>query len=457
MNIATLPSVLLLCGVFLAASLSGCSTGSLPTQPEHKHPETAREYLQSAQTARFPNSIEYRLKASELLIKEGNIAIAQKVLREAQSLVPEKEPELRQTILDARLTLLKQDPRQANTFIKSGLATLKQFAPLMEPVNAERIALLLPSEGPHAEAAKTIRDGFLAAYYKSLKSKTSEPIVQVYDTGQGNKIKEAYQKAIAEKADVIVGPLTKSEVQTLSEEALHVPVLALNRIPEGKMLGQLYQFGLIPEDEVSAVVFSAEQKGFKRALVLVPDSEWGQRISTTFKQQWAAKGKIIVETATYVPNQDLTDIVQTLLKGKGKKGRQDADMLFMAATPEAARHIKPLVNTYHSENFPVFATSAVYSGLPSPGRDQDLNGIQFCDIPWVLNASLQEEHPNTSRLPRFFALGMDSYDLAVQLSQQPAAMNSFSGKTGQLNINSQHHVQRSLSCAKFAQGVPVPD
>ncbi len=143
-------------------------------------------------------------------------------------------------------------------------------------------------------------------------------------------------------------------------------------------------------------------------------------------------------------------------------------MIFIAASHELALQIKPLLNLYNAETLPVYATSSVYSGTPSPHKDQDLNGIYFCDMPLVLQQSseMQEAHrvlqelcaDSVSTSPRFFALGMDAYQLATQLGnpERFSARNT-SGFTGQLQINNYQRIQRGLVCARFEQGVPVPD
>jgi hypothetical protein len=329
-----------------------------------------------------------------------------------------------------------------------------------------RIALLLPSKGPHAETAKTVRDGFLAAYYK--KRQATDPSVKIYDTGDGEQVRDAYQKALNENATFIVGPLTKPEVQSLAGMKLDIPVLALNTITKSSSTpSKLYQFGLMPEDEVIAVAEQALRQNKKRALILAPHTEWGQRLTDAFKYYWKAHGGQVVDTVYYKSSQDIEVKIKLLLQAKDSERRQDADMIFLAATADAARQIKPLFNFYFAENLPVYATSSVYSGTPSAQRDQDLNGIHFCDMPWVFQHfstpqestnSLEKLWPSSSRSSRFFALGMDAYLLSSQLGgPQGIPPYGISGYTGDLSVNSYHRIQRGLTCAKFEQGIPVPD
>ncbi len=335
----------------------------------------------------------------------------------------------------------------------------------------QHIALLLPTKGSHAAAAKTIRDGLLAAYYQA---KQDQPMgstilsVKIYDTST-QPVSEAYQKALAEQPSVIVGPLTKPEVQAIAKLPLGLPVLALNTIFEDNSLPQnLYQFGLMPEDEVVASAEQALKQGHQRALILAPHSEWGLRLADTFKHFWTSQHATIVDIKLFKSPAELESNIRALLQVQGATRRTDADMLFIAASHELALQIKPLLNLYHAETLPVYATSAIYSGTPSPNRDQDLNGIHFCDMPWVLahtteieetQSTLQKLWPQSiNQSPRFFALGLDAYQLAAQLANtQRFSPSSTAGFTGELQINNYHRIQRGLVCARFEQGVPVPE
>jgi len=172
--------------------------------------------------------------------------------------------------------------------------TPQALAQTITPGSGDHIALLLPAKGPHAAAAKTIRDGFLATYYQNAQHEPSEAAVKIYDTTE-NGVQAAYQRALQEQARLIVGPLTKSEVQTIANMPLEIPVLALNTISEDTSLPQnLYQFGLLPEDEVIAVAEHARRAGHQRALILAPHSEWGQRLARTFKRYWESnQGRVV--------------------------------------------------------------------------------------------------------------------------------------------------------------------
>lgn len=535
------PLKLLLLGITLL--FVGCSTDMMSNRAAlspDQHLAKANQYVQQASESKYPHSLQYRLLAADSYTKAGRQYEASNVLREIINQEPNIDANMRSSIFEARLALLKQDQLRAQSLIKIMNKSVAQLTGSQMPtgnINAgssRKIALLLPSHGPHAKAAKTIRDGFLAAYYKTLSHQPSEASVQVYDTSAEGGVAGAYQKALNDNVGLIVGPLTKPEVQEIAGMNLDVPVLALNTLSGsakqggshsknrfGNPASKLYQFGLMPEDEVFAVALHARQQGQKRALIIAPESEWGNRMAKAFSDSFESNGGKIVDTLMLSPNQDLSNRIRSALevpganhseahasnkdnsthskrdsknalKSNSKRGsknadaedsnadqenaagdhpflgrRTDIDMIFLAASPEMGRQIKPLLNYYKADNLSVYATASIYSGTPTPAKDLDLNEVRFCDMPWVLGNSseLRETRKKVSELwpasiaqsPRYFALGMDAYHIASQITERSMPLSGLSGVTGDLKIDNEQHIQRRLVCAKFENGIPIPD
>ncbi|HEY7886223.1 MAG TPA: penicillin-binding protein activator, partial [Cellvibrionaceae bacterium] len=102
-----------------------------------------------------------------------------------------------------------------------------------------QVALLLPQQGRLAAAASAVRDGFLAAYYAAPLG-AKRPDIRQYDTS-GDNIVSVYQQAIDDGAEMIIGPLSKEHVQTLSMLPLAVPVLALNTLDDKTPEEQIFR------------------------------------------------------------------------------------------------------------------------------------------------------------------------------------------------------------------------
>ena len=113
----------------------------------------------------------------------------------------------------------------------------------------ERLAVLLPMSGALAAPAAGVRDGFLAAYYAETRRR---PLVKFYDSlGTGQGAQAALSRALADGAQMIVGPLTREEVNAISGNP-GVPMIALNRGSQPVATGGT-SFALLPDQEGAAL------------------------------------------------------------------------------------------------------------------------------------------------------------------------------------------------------------
>lgn len=350
----------------------------------------------------------------------------------------------------------------------------------------KRIALLLPLQGNLAPYGRAIRDGFLAAHYQSVKLGQDSPAIAIFDTFSVDVI-EKYNAAVANGAEFVVGPLDRENVSRLSEaDDLSVPVLALNRIQAPlQPTKTIYQFGLAPEDEVIQVANQAWREGFRRALVLTPDNDWGRRNFGAFLDRWLYLGGDIADNKVFTSQKDYSKLVRSSLHVDASdrraddlrktirapfefdpRRRQDIDFIFLLATPLQARGINPTVAFFFAEDLPIYSTSHINDNSESRIDYMDLNGIRFCDIPWNLTRSnylqlqIQSkwEGARTS-LARYYAFGVDAYHLLPRLQQLEEIPNDrIFGSTGVLSLNDQRVVNRRLMWAQIKDGqvTPVP-
>lgn len=343
----------------------------------------------------------------------------------------------------------------------------------------DSIAILLPESGSYASAAQAVREGLMAAYYNQ-QDDAIKPNIRFYDSAANNII-ALYQKAVGEGAELIIGPLNKNKIETLiSTIELTIPVLALNHIP-GLFHPMLYQFGLSPIDEAGQIASKAWLDGHRKILILTSNSGYGRRIAQYFTKAWQEMGGVMLETQTYNPKEtDYSKSIKALLnldesQQRYKKirsvissvkftprRRSDVDAIFISGYPRAARLINPQLKFYRAKQIPVYATSRLYNGRPNPGQDSDLDGIRFCDIPWLLNEDFQGELSlstlqNTwQQIPsiylRLIALGIDAYNIVAHLGRMDGIQ--YQGATGNLLLTSGNRIKRQLMCAKFVGGMP---
>ncbi|MDX1901459.1 MAG: penicillin-binding protein activator [Gammaproteobacteria bacterium] len=331
----------------------------------------------------------------------------------------------------------------------------------------KHIAVMLPLRGPMGSAGNVIRDGFLASYYAGTTPAT-QPALSFYDTASGQSVTALYQKAVADGADFVIGPLTKPEVNALlSLDDFPAPVLALNytnrSIPKN-----VYLFGLSPENEAVELAQHAHDAGLSNALIIAPQNAWGQRVANALTKQWTSLGGHVVETLSYTRRATLTDDIAQLLQIKKpspedknqpplppeQRRRQDFDVVFVLATPVDARQIVPILKFDYVSHIPIYATSAIYSGIPDPKSDADLDGVYFCDVPWILQmSSRQPQKSNYNQFNRLYAVGRDAWLIMTQLNGFTVNPNfSLSAATGILSLPDGQHFNRHPAWAEFSHG-----
>lgn len=369
----------------------------------------------------------------------------------------------------------------ASEEIVQGLLALKR-----DQISRPRqIALLLPQSGPFAKSAAAVRDGFFAAYFAE-EDASYRPLVRIYDSGELlEQASRAYDEAVTNGAEFIIGPLTKEGVNALSErEHLPVPTLALNYASTELAPANLFQFGLAPEDEVRQVAERAWLDGHNQAILLVVDGPWGERIASTFNQHWSQLGGSVLETQSFKSNESdfsqplqqllnidesyarmkaLKQVLRTDLKFEPRR-RADADFIFVGVpSPQQARQIRPQLKFYYASDLPMYATSHVFSGVADPAVDHDMDGVIFCDMPWTLAnppsplwTTIVESWGEASHAyRRLYALGIDSFGLIAHLRRLSTfRFQQFQGVTGTLSLNEQNQIQRQLTWARFERGVP---
>lgn len=371
-----------------------------------------------------------------------------------------------------------------------------QFLELVFQNKPSHIALLLPLSGKFAGAAGAIRDGFFSAYYNESDD-FSKPTVSLFDTNDDD-IKTLYDRAVANGADFIIGPLVKEKVALLAAHTLTVPTLALNYSEETGTTNasniNFYQFGLSLEDEAKQVAHYAIKQGLKYALVIADSSDWSIRTAQSFIDEWQNNGGVIVDKREYAKDANYSNEIKSLLNISESQSRatqlkrlfgqvfefeprrrNDIDMIFLVARSREGRQIKPILNFHYASDVPVYATSQLFSSVEDTTKTRDLNGVRVITLPWVIDESAEKKAIiQNIRVPasfeRLYALGHDAYKLHNRLnvlsyspidSATPSSLEpigttiakpNFAGATGSLTINSDRRIIRQQPFIEVKKG-----
>jgi hypothetical protein len=361
------------------------------------------------------------------------------------------------------------------------------------------VALLLPLGGNFAGASGAVREGFFAAYADAARTNAPRASVRVYDSGgTAEGALKAYRQAAGDGAQLIVGPLTRTEVAAVFGQAkLPVPLLALNH-PDDKSLpaAGATEFGLLPETEGAQAADHMVERGLHGAYVIVSDDDFAQRAAGAFKAELEARGGHVAGMATLPPPGKVNyantigglNMPKSAMPAPPAAPASSASApapsgstavveaapvpqpggdtgVFISMRPEQARLLLPQMQIAHI-GLPVFGTSHIYAGVDDAAANRDLDGVEFCDAPWLFDAQpgLPSHDAIAAQLPaargtsaRLFAFGMDAWNLVPYLDWLRDHAGSYlPGASGQLAADQFGRVRRVLIWARFQDGLARP-
>ncbi|MCL6415922.1 penicillin-binding protein activator [Aestuariirhabdus sp. Z084] len=367
----------------------------------------------------------------------------------------------------------------------SGIRKLAELETIIRDSAANQpthIALVLPQSGKLEKAGNAVRDGFMAAYYNAAQEGDQLPQLRFYDSGQSTA-NQLINQAISDGVEMIIGPLRKNAVNELAQQPLlPLPALTLNYSSDTQTTTDgLFQFGLAAEDEARQAARRGRQEGFERAVILTQKTARGTRVANAFAKEWAAHGGTVIDQRQFTGDNDYRQVVGSLLaidesRGRARRlaaqiqespefeprRREDIDVVFVFASPQQGRILKPTLAFQYAGNLPVLSTSSIYSGKPNNSRDKDLDGIKFTGYDWLLNNS----HPLMQQIRKrwsqaegsyagLYALGADAFMLYSRVRQMNRIEGiELDGATGNLRMNKQQHIVRELSWYQFRDGAP---
>lgn len=390
----------------------------------------------------------------------------------------DNQTNLRQQISAVESWMLNWPEHPASLRLPGDLQLLQQ----LENDQPAQIAILLPFSGRFEAVSAAIRDGIMAAYYQASKQSSTLPDLRVYDTASTD-IDKAYDEAVLQGAELIIGPLEQSKIAQLAQrEELPIPTLALNRLAnETELTEGLFQFGLPLEDEVEQLAEQAWQDGHRRAMILASNTNNGDRSVKSFSERWLELGGEIINDYRYNSQSGYSNLIKSAVKvqdsenrkkqvrsiigksiGFEPRRRKDIDFIFLYSQASQARQLKPTLAFHYAGGIPVYAIKDIFNGQNDPKRDKDLNNIRFTTLPWFFDEDSPEKRAITqssqsTNFQFFYALGVDVYNIHPRLRQLKQVKQAhFYGTTGKLRMDEQQKIKREQVWAQFVKGIATP-
>ena len=365
---------------------------------------------------------------------------------------------------------------QAVQLIESGIAS--------DNLSYSKIAVLLPLSSQSNPAVRTFMDGLSAQYYADTSP--NKPILEFVDIGNNpSQITQHYFQALFDGADFVVGPLGVRYVEEMVRSGTFVvPTLLLGVADEFPLTDQVYQFALAPEHDGIFAAQRARQDGHTTALILESPSNWSKRATDAFRTEWEQLGGAVIQSRVFeLGRNDYSDTVKEVFNiaesvqryrtvrdelGRSLKftprRRQDVDCIFLSSDPLHGRLIKPHIDFLKAHDVPVYATSRIFSGKIDKIADQDLDGVFFTDMNWLvdqgdtisnLRRKLKSERPIPVGLNRIYAMGIDTYNLVSRLDTlRRNSTAKYHGITSTITVDEMGRVVRHPRWSQFVDGTP---
>lgn len=275
--------------------------------------------------------------------------------------------------------------------------------------------------------------------------------------------------------NILTGESPESAELDKYPDSSAAPIRDLNANALGRKT--VLRIALNVEDEARQAATAALRDNHHIALAFVPDTEPGERAGKAFADAWESQNGVVVAVDKYSTEEthnlilesrlhinqsnarmgDLRRLLATNLEFTARR-RQDIDTMFLSASPDQARQIKPMLAFFFAEDLPIYSTSTIYDGVDDPKANRDLDDIQFNTMPWFISDSAEIElagaAPRNGGLLKLQAMGVDAYYLSQRI---PLFLNAegmvYHGVLGKLSLRpGQQELDRQQVWAQFKSG-----
>lgn len=347
-------------------------------------------------------------------------------------------------------------------------------AQLAAPANTS-VALMLPLTGRLSNAGRAVRDGFIAAYLAASNGSeaTDTTELHIFDSAKHSGL-ELIRLARGVRADVLVGPLLKANVDAFTNFALasETPTLLLNYLPESRpdetgvsSHTNLLQLGTAIEDEARTLAAHMQINQHQRVMVIHNNSAWARRALSTFREEWPqpifatdfdnlkqltnAVGKAMEVAESASRKERVTALLKEPVEFL-PRARQDLDAVVALTTGFEAAALTPALQFHFADHLPVYATSQSLRGASTS------QGFTTTELPALTQPSNVERDLidafslGNNSLVELYALGLSAFQMATwtPLLSAPSDWREYftvQSPIGQLRLTKGGRLQRTLA------------
>ncbi|MDZ4738163.1 MAG: penicillin-binding protein activator [Rhodospirillaceae bacterium] len=337
-------------------------------------------------------------------------------------------------------------------------------APIVTGDGRVHVALLLPLSGQHAALGQSMQ---YAAELALFDSGNDQFALVVRDTETAGGAGMAAQQAIAEGAQLILGPLFANQVGQVAPIARQAGVSVISFSTDRSVAGpDVYVMGILPELQIERVVTYASSQGLQRYAALVPNSTYGRNVVQALNLATGGGAGTVSSVEYY--DTGTTDLAPYVQRIAGASDSYDA--LLIPEAGDRLRLIAPLLPFYNIDPGTVRILGSTLWDDTRLGSEPGIAGAWFAAPPresWQRFESryrqLYGESPK-----RLASLAYDATALAAALARgagpEAAAagvfydraaitqIDGFAGIDGIFRFQQDGSVQRGLAVMELQYG-----
>jgi branched-chain amino acid transport system substrate-binding protein len=280
-----------------------------------------------------------------------------------------------------------------------------------------RIALLLPLSGRAAPTGQAMQQ---AAEMSLFDSGAKDLALAAYDAGESPTAAiEAYRKARADGAALVLGPLFGSSATALAPLVQQggTNVIAFSNDEQAAQPG-VWVMGIAAPPQVRRVVDHAVSAGIRRFAALAPRSTFGEQMTRTLESHVAVRGGQVVAVELYDDNDVGAAATRRAadVKGEGK---------LAVLVPVAPPRLASVLQTLSSAGIDSSSVQLIGTGvwdIPGIGADTALRGAWYAAPDPAKRADFERRYTATYGRPplRLATLAYDAVALAGKLARLKA-------------------------------------
>jgi len=175
-------------------------------------------------------------------------------------------------------------------------------APPSTKPSTHKVGILLPLSGPHEALGKGMLDAAEMAFFETGASSVT---LLPQDTAQGAH--QAALKALDEGAELLLGPIFSSEVESIKPllNARNVSLISFST-DQSVAGNKVYVLGFLPSQQIERVVSYAKERNLSKIAAFIQDTPYGQLVDQTLKRL-EAQGEIQLLGITHYSKGDLLE------------------------------------------------------------------------------------------------------------------------------------------------------